>query len=171
MIRRLLAQPRWPLRLSVSATTRQPRPSESNGTEYHFWDRPRFESAIARQEFLEYAEVHGQYYGTLTREVEPFRANGIGVILDIDVKGAAQVRRKVASHMSIFVYTSSFSDYEDRLRRRGTEDEAAIRSRLDNAKLELSHASEYQYQILNDDLETATARLSEIVASAFLQGD
>jgi guanylate kinase len=170
LIRQMLELRRWPIRLSVSATTRVPRPSEVDGVEYHFWDRPRFEAALARGEFLEHAEVHGHYYGTLQREVEPFRTARRGVILDIDVQGAAQVRAKIPDHVSIFVYSSSLQAYEDRLHKRGTEDEPAIRRRLDDARSELSHAGEYQYQILNDDLDAATARLVQIVDEAFSHG-
>ncbi len=170
LIRRLLGMNRWPLRLSVSATTRLPRVGETNGVDYHYWDRAGFETALARGEFLEHAEVHGNYYGTLDREVEPNRVAGQGVILDIDVQGAAQVRDKIPDHVSIFVYTSSLDHYEDRLRRRGTEDEAAIQRRLEDARSELSHAGEYQYQILNDDLDAATARLVQIVDEAFSHG-
>lgn len=170
LIRRMIELRRWPMRLSVSATTRPARTGETDGIEYHFWDRVRFETAIARQEFMEHAEVHGFYYGTLFREVEPFRAAQQGVILDIDVQGASQVRANVPDHVSVFVYTSSHRAYEDRLRKRGTDNEQAIRRRLDDAKAELSHAGEYQYQILNDDLDAASARLSEIVDQAFAYG-
>jgi len=170
LIRRLLDLRRWPLRLSVSATTRPPRRGEVDGVEYHFWDRSRFLAAIAGGEFLEHAEVHRHYYGTLQREVEPFRNAGQGVILDIDVQGAAQVRAKIPDHLSIFVYTSSLQAYSDRLHQRGTEDESGILRRLDVAQSELSHAGEYQYQILNDDLESASARFVQIVDEAISHG-
>src|SRR5436309_11636858 len=93
IVKRLLADPELPLRLSVSATTRRPRPGEKDGVQYHFWSRERFLQEKEAGAFLESAEVHGQYYGTLKREVEPYREQGKGVILDIDVQGAAQIRR------------------------------------------------------------------------------
>lgn len=170
LIRRLLDLRRWPVRLSVSATTRQARVGEKDGVDYHYWNRVRFEAALAAGEFLEHAEVHGNYYGTLEREVEPHRASGQGVILDIDVQGAALVREKLPDHVSVFVYTASLDDYEKRLRKRGTEDETAILRRLSDARAELSHAGEYQYQILNDDLDAATDRLAQIIDGAFSHG-
>src|SRR5688500_624636 len=87
VLERLLADSELPLRMSVSATTRDRRPGEQDGVEYHFWDRERFEREVAAGAFLEWAEVHGRYYGTLQGEVEPYRRQGIGVILDIDVQG------------------------------------------------------------------------------------
>lgn len=170
LVRKLLDAKRWPLRHAVSATTRPPRPGEVAGKDYYFWTHEEFESGLAAGEFLEHAEVHGHYYGTLSREVGPFRAAGFGVILDIDVQGARQVWLRCPDHVSIFVLTTSFSDYGKRLRSRGTEDEATIQRRLRNAQLELSHAVDYPYQVLNDDLDEAFARLCEIVAVSFSGG-
>jgi guanylate kinase len=167
VIRRLLADPPGPLRLSVSATTRPPRPGEQDGVDYHFWTRERFEQELAAGAFLEHAIVHGEHrYGTLWAEVEPFLRDGTGVILDIDVQGAAQVRRKCPHHTSVFLYTSP-EEYERRLRDRGTEDEAAIQRRLASAREELAQAHGYHYLIINDDLTRATAELRGIVAGLF----
>src|SRR6476660_1624231 len=91
IMRRLLEDKAWPLRLSVSVTTRKPRAGEVDGVEYHFWTKQAFEAEVAAGGFLEWAEVYGNYYGTLRREVQPFREQGLGVLLDIDVKGRAQV--------------------------------------------------------------------------------
>lgn len=170
LVRRLLAEGRWPLRLSVSATTRSARPNEVDGRDYVFWDHPQFEAGITANAFLEYAEVHGHYYGTLAREVAPYREQGVGVILDIDVQGARQVWEKCHDHVSIFVCTTNFSAYEERLRGRGTETDSVIQRRLANARLELSHAKDYPYQVLNDRLDDAFARLCEVVAASFPKG-
>ncbi|MFL5331393.1 MAG: guanylate kinase [Gemmataceae bacterium] len=170
LVHRLLDMKRWPLRLSVSATTRAPRPGEVEGRDYYFWTREQFEEALSKAEFLEHAQVHGKYYGTLRREVEPYRQAGWGVILDIDTQGARQVWQACSDHVSIFVRTSEGETYEERLRKRGTETEAAIRQRLQNAQAELSHAPEYPYQILNEDLDEAVEKLAEVVATCFPKG-
>jgi guanylate kinase len=172
LVRRLLDEPtlRGRLRLSVSATTRSPRPGEVDGVHYHFWTRERFESGLAAGEFLEHAEVYGNWYGTLRAEVEPYRGEGWGVLLDIDTQGAAQVQAKCPDYVSVFVRASSLVDYEVRLRRRGTETEAAIQRRLAGAREELKHADEYHYQVVNDDLHDALAQLRTIVEALFTRG-
>lgn len=170
IVSHLLASGDLPLRLSVSATTRRPRPGEQDGVAYHFWTVDRFEQAIAARAFLEWARVHENYYGTLRDEVEPFRARGIGVILDIDVQGAAQVRSLCPDAVSIFLRTSSQEAYEERLRKRQTEDEAMIRRRLANALCELDRAGEYEFQVVNDDLDSAVAQLRQIVRNQSERG-
>jgi guanylate kinase len=155
------------LRLSVSATTRQPRAGEVDGRHYHFWTRERFEAERQAGAFLEWAEVHGCYYGTLHREVEPWREQGWGVILDIDVQGAALVRQQCPDQVSVFLRASSLKVYEERLRKRGTESEEAIRRRVAAAQVELARASEYDYRVDNDSLEGAVAQLAEIVRQQF----
>lgn len=169
VIARLLARGELPLRLSVSATTRQRRRGEQDGVAYHFWSRPKFEEELKAGNFLEHAEIHetGNYYGTLRREVEPYVQQGIGVILDIDVQGYVQVRRHYPDHVSIFLSPPSPSILEERLRKRGTEDEAAIQRRLATACKELERAGEYQHQIVNDDLEKTVEQLLQILKSAF----
>jgi guanylate kinase len=171
LLERLLAESGLPLHLSVSATTRPPRRGERDGKDYNFWTRERFEKEKAAGAFLEWAEVHGKYYGTLWREVNPFRERGIGVILDIDVQGAAQVRRLCPDRVSIFLQTSTLATYEERLRKRGTENEEAIRRRLAAAQRELACAGEYDYQVINDDLNTAVADLRAIVQGLFTRGN
>lgn len=167
VVSRLLTMGDFPLRLSVSATTRPPRPTERDGVDYHFWDRPRFEEELRNGAFLEWAEVHGHYYGTLGREVEPYRQQGVGVLLDIDVQGAEQVRRQCPDNVSVFLRASSMAAYEERLRMRGTEDEATIQRRLATARQELQRAGEYDYQVINDDLDSAVNELHTIVARQF----
>ncbi len=171
VISRLLAKDDLPLRLSVSATTRKRRDSEQDGVDYHFWTRDRFERERQAGAFLEWAEVVGNYYGTLRSEVDPFRQLGKGVILDIDVQGAAQVRKEYPDNVSVFLRTSSLGILEQRLRGRGTEDEASLQRRLANARKELQRAGEYDYQVINDDLDVAIAQLHAIVQGQFTRGD
>jgi guanylate kinase len=167
LIRRLLEENAWPMRFSVSVTTRQPRPGEQDGVHYHFWSAADFVKARDAGEFVEWAQVHGNYYGTLAREVTRFREQGEGVLLDIDVQGAEQVRNRCPDAVSIFVRPSRFETLEERLRQRNTESEAAMQSRLANARLELARAIEYDYQVINDDLETALAEMREILGPRF----
>jgi guanylate kinase len=167
---RLVAAADLPIHLSVSATTRPPRGGEQDGREYYFWTREQFETERAAGSFLEWAEVHGCYYGTLQREVDPYRQEGMAVILEIDVQGAAAMRRIRPEAVSIFVLASAGESYEERLRKRGTEGEEAIRRRLATAQSELAHAGEYDYQVLNDDLEAAIATIRNIVVQLLTGG-
>jgi guanylate kinase len=171
VVGRLLKDCPWPLRLSVSATTRAPRKHEIDGVHYHFWAPQRFEEQVRAEAFLEWACVHGNLYGTLRSEVDGPRGIGQGVILDIDVQGAAQVRKLCPDAVAVFLRTSNEVTYEQRLRRRGSENEAAIQRRVETARSELGHASQYDYQVINDDLDTAVAQLSAIVQIQFLKGD
>lgn len=167
LVERLLAEHSWPLRLSVSVTTRPRRPSERDGVHYHFWDPQLFEQEIQAGGFLEWAKVHGNFYGTLQNEVVPHRARGMGVLLDIDVKGWEQVKAKCPEAVSVFVRTSSLEVLEQRLRGRGTETEEAIQRRLRGAAEELTRAPEYDHQIINDNLDAALGQLCAIVGSLF----
>lgn len=167
VIERLLETAELPLRLSVSVTTRPARPGEQDGVDYHFWDRGRFEKESAAGAFLEWAEVFGNYYGTLVAEVEPYREQGTGVILDIDVQGAAQVRRRCPEAVSIFLRPPSLEVLEARLRSRGTESEDSIQRRLQGARTELARADEYDHQVVNDELESAVRQLREIIEDRF----
>jgi guanylate kinase len=167
VLERVLAEPEPPLRLSVSATTREPRAHERDGVQYHFWTVERFEAEISAGGFVEWAKVFGNYYGTLKAEVEPYRKQGIGVFLDIDVQGADQVRAAYPEAVTIFLRTSSLEEYERRLRRRGTDSADAIERRLAGAKRELARADEYQYVVVNDTLPMAVAELRSIVVMHF----
>jgi guanylate kinase len=164
---RLLARGDLALRQTVSATTRPPRHGEEEGRHYRFWTRQRFEDEIRAGGFLEWAEVYGNYYGTPRGEVEPYRERGIGVILVIDVQGAAQVRAKCPDAVTVFLRTSSWEECERRLRGRQQDDEAAIVRRLATAREELARAGEYQYEVINDDLNTAVEQLHAIVKRQF----
>jgi guanylate kinase len=167
LIHRVLAEGGLPLRLSVSATTRAPRQGEVEGVDYYFWTPERFREELAAGAFLEHAEVHGRCYGTLRREVGGYRALGQGVILDIDVQGAAQVRPLYPEHVSIFIEPPSLGELDRRLRDRETETEEAIALRLANARAELAHAGEYQERVINDDQGRAWVELRERIARHF----
>jgi guanylate kinase len=166
LIERVLRQSDVPLRVSVSATTRPPRPYEIDGTHYHFWSRERFVRERDSGAFLEWAEVHGQYYGTPRSEVEPYRMRGMGVVLDIDVQGADQVRRVCPESVTVFLRAASFEEYERRLKGRG-EDAASIARRMETARREVARAKDYQYEIVNEDLDVATHELLAIVHRYF----
>jgi guanylate kinase len=167
LIRRLLAEEMFPLRLAVSVTTRQPRINEQPGIHYHFWTPAEFLEKKDQGLFLEWAEVHGNYYGTLVNEVTQYRGIGQGVLLDIDVQGAAQVRKRCPDAVSIFISPSRFETLEERLRKRHTEPEEVIRNRLTNARAELARAAEYDHQVTNDDLESALASMRAILGPLF----
>ena len=160
---------RWPnhLHLAVSATTRDPRPGEVNGREYHFLTREMFEHDIQQGKFLEYATVHRQHlYGTPREEVEPNLRKGIGVFLDVDVQGAGRMRALFPDHLSVFVKLPALWVYCKRLEERGEPLPSIVR-RLETAVGELGLAGEYQHQIVNDDRERATAELAALVRSRF----
>jgi len=168
LIRRVLAQGGVPLRLSVSATTRPPRPGEREGVDYYFWTTEQFERGIQEGAFLEHAQVHGKhYYGTLLSEIDGYRGLGVGVLLDIDYQGARQVRPTHPEVVSVFVRAPRLEDYEARLRFRDTEDEATIARRLATAREELEHVDEYNHVVINDDLERAYGELRDWIARQF----
>lgn len=152
-----------PVRLSLSATTRAPRPGEQDGIDYLFMDKTEFRDARDRGEFLEYAEYNGQFYGTPSRPVFEAMARGECVVLEIEVKGALQVREKAPSALFVFVDVPCFSVLEDRLRARGTEDESAIHRRLVRARWERDHAHCYDEILINDDLDQAVDALAGIL--------
>lgn len=160
---------RAPVKLvkSISATTRAPRRNEADGVNYYFLTPAQFDERRARGEFLECAEVHGtgNWYGTLTSEVERARQMGGWALLEIDVQGALQIMRKFPKALTIFLRTSSEAEYERRLRGRGTDAEEIIRRRLANARNELKFAPEYRYQVVNDDLDRAVAEICNIISS------
>jgi guanylate kinase len=167
VVQQLLARTDLPLHLAVSATTRPPRPGEVDGRHYYFWPRERFEHALAAGQFLEHAEVFGNLYGTLRSEVEPYRQRGCGVLLEIDVQGAAQIRRLYPEAVSIFLTAPSLDIYEQRLRGRHTDSEETIRRRLAGAAGELAHLPEYDYVVINDNLERTVAEVEDIIRRQF----
>jgi len=168
VIQRLLATLGLPLHLSVSATTRAPRPDEKEGVHYFFWTPERFEEARARGELLEWARVHGNFYGTLRSEVEANRRQGKGVLLDIDVQGAAQVRQRCPDiDVSIFMAPPSLEVLRQRLERRGTEDAPTIQRRLAAVEAEMAHQGDYDKVVINDDLDRAVAEVEALVRQSF----
>ncbi|HJB54990.1 MAG TPA: guanylate kinase [Candidatus Olsenella avistercoris] len=151
------------LGLTVSATTRKPRPGEVEGTSYYFMDDDEFDRLVEGGEFLEWAWVHGHRYGTLRREVERVTGRGLSVILEIDVQGGLNVRRADPEAVLVFIEPPSAEELERRLRGRGTEDEASIERRLSGAREEMGKASLYDVRIVNDDLERACAELQDVI--------
>jgi guanylate kinase len=153
------------LALSVSCTTRAPREGEQEGVHYHFIDPMRFQSAIEAGDFLEYAEVFGNLYGTREGDVRAELARGRDLILEIDWQGARQVRARFASAVGVFILPPSLSELEDRLRGRGTDSDQVIASRMERARDEMMHVEEYDYAVVNDRFETALETLGAIVSA------
>lgn len=150
--------------VSVSHTTRQPRPGEENGVHYHFVDVAEFELLIEQGAFLEYAKVFGgNYYGTSLPAIEKNLSAGIDVFLDIDWQGAQQIREKVPSVKSIFILPPSLAELERRLIGRGQDSSDVIAERMSKAMDEISHYNEYDYVIVNDNFEQALADLQSIL--------
>ena len=149
--------------VSVSATTRSPRPGEIDGVHYFFLNDKRFDDLIVGNGFLEWADVHGKRYGTLKRTVLEHMRAGQQVILEIDVQGAFQVREIIPEAVLVFIEPPSLEELRRRLVGRGTEDAEAIDRRMKTAELELAHKMEYDKQLVNDDLETATEELVAFV--------
>jgi guanylate kinase len=153
IIRRALGHPGLNLELSVSATTRPPRPGEKHGSEYIFMRTDEFLAARDQGKFLEWAEYNGNYYGSPAQPIYKALAAGKAVLLEIEVNGALLVRRHAPSSLFVFIKTPTFQTLEQRLRGRGTEEEPAILRRLRRAREELAEAHWYDFVIVNDDLE------------------
>lgn len=154
--------------LSVSATTRAPRPGEREGVHYFFVSDEKFDSMVRRREFLEWAVVHGNHrYGTPIEPVNEQLDTGKNVILEIDIQGARVVARRVKRSLSIFVHPPSFEELENRLAARGTEGEAERRVRLDSARQEILSAGECDHQIINDRVEKAGQSVVDLVIASF----
>jgi len=151
------------LQLSISYTTRKPRPGEQDGVDYHFVDDAEFLAMKARAEFLESAEVHGYRYGTSKKVITDALARGEDLILEIDWQGAQQVRAVYPDCVGIFILPPSIEELERRMRSRGQDADAVIRRRLDNARGEMDHAGEFDYAIINKDFQTALRKLAEII--------
>jgi guanylate kinase len=151
------------LGLSISYTTRPPRPGEKNGREYHFVDDKAFLAMRERGEFLESAEVHGNRYGTSKKVIQEALEKGQDLLLEIDWQGARQVRRLYPDCVGVFILPPSVEELERRMRARGQDSEEVIRRRLDNAREELAHAGEFNYAIINKDFDTARGELAGII--------
>jgi guanylate kinase len=148
---------------SVSATTRPPRGDEVDGRDYHFWDETRFRKGIAQGHFLEWAQVHDHLYGTPRAFIESELARGRCPVLNIDVQGGASVKRLLPDAVLVFLFPPSRDALRERLRKRGTEDEATTQRRLRVAEAEMARWGEYDYALVNDDLDRAVARVAAIV--------
>ncbi len=151
--------------VSVSATTRRPRPGEVDGADYHFLSVAEFDRRIARGDFLEWAEVHGNRYGTLRSSVEEQIAQGCIVVLEIDPQGARQVKELIPEAVLIFIVAPSIEELERRIRRRGTETDEQVRIRLETAMREMQLVETYDYVVQNDDMRRASGELVAIVRS------
>jgi guanylate kinase len=156
------------LALSISYTTRAARAGEANGREYHFVDRPAFQRMLDAGEFLESAEVHGNFYATSQKRIAELRAAGRDVVLEIDWQGAEQVRRIFPEAVGIFILPPSLAELERRLRARGKDPDEAIRRRLAAAEAEMGHAGEFDYVIINNDFEEARRDLAAVVRASRL---
>jgi guanylate kinase len=154
------------LYLSVSATTRSPREGEVEGVHYYFYSRDRFEAEIAAGALLEWAEFAGNYYGTPSAPVQAQLDLGRSVILEIELAGARQVAQIFPNALRIFILPPDLQTLELRIRDRGTESPEAILRRLEQAKVEIAARAEFDYQLVNDDFQTALEELDRLVASA-----
>ena len=151
------------IKLSVSYTTRQPRPGEVDGREYHFVSPQKFEQMLERGEFLESAQVHGNYYGTSQRWIAAQRATGSDILLEIDWQGAAQVRKLIPDSIGVFILPPSFEALTARLNKRAQDPPEVIARRLAAARAEISHFTEFDYVIINDKFDAAVRDLTSIV--------
>ncbi len=158
------------VRLSVSYTTRAARSGEVNGRDYHFIDAAGFVAMRDRGDFLEWAEVHGNYYGSSRAWLEKQMAGGADILLEIDWQGAAQVRKTFPSAIGVFVLPPSYEDLERRLRSRAKDSEAIIERRLAAAKAEISHVGEFDYVIINNELREAIDDLASVIRATRLRG-
>ena len=156
---------------SVSATSRAPREGEQDGREYYFRTRTEFEAMIAAGEFLEYADVYGNYYGTPLAPIEQRRAAGEDILLEIDTQGALNVMDRCPDGTFIFLLPPSLEELRRRITGRGTESEESLARRLAAARDEIQLGRRYRYAVLNDTVEAATARIQTILAAERLRAD
>ncbi len=155
---------------SISTTTRDPRVGETNGVDYLFVDKKEFEEDIKSGNFLEWAEVHGNYYGTSLKPIHKALAEGKLVIFDIDVQGFEQVIQKLRDvTTTVFITTPTLKELEKRLNSRGTDSKEVIAKRIKNAQDEIKYTQEYDYLIINDDLDVAADKLISVAKSALIK--
>ena len=157
--------------LSISFTSRQPRPGERHAEHYHFVSAAEFEAMVAAGDFFEHALVHGDWKGTARQSVEPQLASGKDVLLEIDWQGARQVRNKVPDAVSVFILPPSRQALEHRMRVRAQDSEETIRQRLDAAREEMSHYTEFDYVIVNEHFDTAVDEMCSIFIASRLRRD
>ncbi|MFZ4536242.1 guanylate kinase [Propionivibrio sp.] len=166
---RLLIEKDSGIGLSISTTTRAPRPGENDGREYHFVDVQYFLEMVSRGEFLEWAKVHGNYYGTSRRWIEAEMTAGGDVLVEIDWQGAQQVRKAFPEAIGVFILPPSLEALRERLSGRGTDSAATITRRIAAARDEMRHVDEFDYVIINDDLQQALDNLLSVVSASRLQ--
>jgi guanylate kinase len=162
-IARKLVEKHDDLVISVSATTRARRPAEKNGVDYHFMSIAQFEENINRDKFVEYEQVHGNYYGTLKDVIEDLLAQGKSIVFDIDVKGALAIKAKYPEAVLIFINAPSIDELLNRLRKRKSENEQSIKRRLQRIEMEISYAGRFDYNIINDSLEHTIEQIEHII--------
>jgi guanylate kinase len=165
----LTSQTAAPAKVSISHTTRDMRPGEQHGQHYYFIDKNQFEQMIEQDAFIEHANVYDHYYGTSRQAIERYLEQGIDVFLDIDWQGARQVRQSMPDAKSIFILPPSLTELEKRLIKRGQDSEAVIQKRMQKAQSEMSHYSEYEYLIINDDFKQSLQQLSMIIETEKLK--
>ncbi|WP_217555139.1 guanylate kinase [Vibrio metschnikovii] len=163
--------PTYAMKVSVSHTTRGMRPGEQDGVHYHFVQKEQFEALIEQGEFLEYAEVFGNYYGTSRVWIEDTLEKGIDVFLDIDWQGAQQIRQQMPHAKSVFILPPSKEELERRLNTRGQDSVTVIAKRMSEARSEISHYCEYDYVIVNDDFDVALMDFKAILRAERLKQD
>ena len=159
------------IRLSISFTSRPPRPGERHAEHYNFVTAAEFEAMVAAGDFFEHARVHGDWKGTARQSVEPYLAQGRDVLLEIDWQGARQVRAMIPDAVSVFILPPSRAALEERMRKRGQDAEAVIQQRLAAAREEMSHYSEFDYVIVNDIFDIAVAEMGSIFTASRLRKD
>ena len=157
--------------LSISFTSRQPRPGERHAEHYHFIGADEFKAMVAEGDFFEHALVHGDWKGTARQSVDPQLSAGRDVLLEIDWQGARQVRSKIPDAVSVFILPPSRAALEERMRKRGQDSEAVIQQRLAAAREEMSHYGEFDYVIVNEDFETAVGEMCSIFTASRLRKD
>jgi guanylate kinase len=157
------------LQFSISYTTRQPRGCERDGSEYYFVTREQFEAMIQKDEFLEHADVFGNYYGTARRFLRTAEEKACDLLLDIDVQGAAQIKSKLPDAVSVFILPPNRSELEQRLRRRSQDSNSVIQRRLEEASREIENYAKYDYILVNDRLDDSVKALESILISERLK--
>ena len=151
--------------LSVSATTRSPREGEVDGVNYYFLTQEDFKSKVENKGFIEYANVHGNYYGTPKLNVEKMLEEGKDVILEIDIQGALQVKENFSEGVFIFILPTSMDELKRRIIKRGSETEESLMTRFKNAYKEINYVSKYNYAVVNDTLELAVSKVESIITA------
>ena len=153
------------IHLSVSATTRQPREGEIDGVNYYFLSKETFEQKVKENGFIEYANVHGNFYGTPKLNVEKMLEEGKDVILEIDIQGALQVKENFKEGVFIFILPPSMEELKQRIIKRGSETEESLMTRFKNAYKEINYVSKYNYAVVNDKLDVAVSKVESIIAA------